>query len=228
MIVIGIVIIVVATGVFVASSFMNEKLSQKDLERIESLNEVDLKAISERQVKDVRSQLENSIEEMVDESLEIIMHGLDKEATKKMMAIGEYSETAVEEVHKAHDEVMFLYTMLNDKQSEVAEAIADLQKLIKQANEIKEKEAEVVAEAKKEKITKSATISKTRTKKKVEEPVVEEVKLETKEETESTRTQRQKILKLYKEGKNEVEIAKTLECGIGMVRLVVGVYKNEA
>ena len=38
----------------------------------------------------------------------------------------------------------------------------------------------------------------------------------------------EQILLLYKEGKDEVEIAKTLDCGLGEVRLVLGLYNNEA
>ena len=38
----------------------------------------------------------------------------------------------------------------------------------------------------------------------------------------------EQILQLYREGKDEVEIAKTLDCGLGEVRLVLGLYNNEA
>ena len=38
----------------------------------------------------------------------------------------------------------------------------------------------------------------------------------------------EQILLLYREGKDEVEIAKTLNCGLGEVKLVLGLYKNEA
>ena len=37
----------------------------------------------------------------------------------------------------------------------------------------------------------------------------------------------EKILALHKQGKSDVEIAKDLECGLGEVRLVLGLYKEE-
>ena len=37
----------------------------------------------------------------------------------------------------------------------------------------------------------------------------------------------EQILLFYKEGKDEVEIAKALDCGLGEVRLVLGLYNNE-
>ena len=38
----------------------------------------------------------------------------------------------------------------------------------------------------------------------------------------------EQILLLHREGKDEVEIAKTMDCGLGEVRLVLGLYNNEA
>ena len=37
----------------------------------------------------------------------------------------------------------------------------------------------------------------------------------------------EQILALHKEGKSEVEIAKALDCGLGEVKLVLGLYKEE-
>ena len=37
----------------------------------------------------------------------------------------------------------------------------------------------------------------------------------------------EQILNLHKEGKSDVEIAKALDCGLGEVRLVLGLYKEE-
>jgi hypothetical protein len=59
-----------------------------------------------------------------------------------------------------------------------------------------------------------------------DETTNENVVQETKEEV-TELTKNEKILLLYKEGKDEVEIAKLLDCGLGEVRLVIGLY-NEA
>ena len=37
----------------------------------------------------------------------------------------------------------------------------------------------------------------------------------------------EKILSLHKEGKSNVEIAKILDCGLGEVKLVLGLFKEE-
>ena len=47
------------------------------------------------------------------------------------------------------------------------------------------------------------------------------------EEIDKLQNKNEKILLLYKEGMSEVEIAKKLDCGLGEVRLVLGLY-NEA
>lgn len=212
-----IVLIILGVVAFVASFFVTEKLSQEDLDHITKLSETDLKVIVEKQIKEVKVQVENSVEEVIDEALEITQRGLEKETNQKIMAVSEYSDTVLEEINKTHNEIMFLYSMLNEKQAEAADMVSDLQKLTKQVREMdiehvvqaatpKEKEVEVIP---------------------VSEAVSPEVEAElkpVKEFDESTTNKNEQILLLYKEGKDEVEIAKNLNCGLGVVRLVLGLY----
>ncbi|MBQ6844674.1 MAG: hypothetical protein IJO60_08585, partial [Agathobacter sp.] len=136
MVVTEIVLIIIGVVAFVASFFVTEKLSQKDLDQITLMSEADLKTISEKQLKEVKVQVENSVEEIIDESLEITKRGLERETNKKIMAVSEYSDTVMEEINKTHNEIMFLYSMLNDKQAETADMVSDLQRLTKQVREM--------------------------------------------------------------------------------------------
>ena len=52
------------------------------------------------------------------------------------MAVSEYSDTVMDQINKTHNEIMFLYTMLNDKQAETATMVSDLQKITKQIREM--------------------------------------------------------------------------------------------
>ena len=91
-----IVLIILGVVAFVASFFVTERLSQKDLDQITRMSEADLKQISEKQIKEVKVQVENSVEEIIDESLEITKRGLERETNKKIMAVSEYSDTVMD------------------------------------------------------------------------------------------------------------------------------------
>lgn len=227
MVVTEIVLIVIGVVAFVASFFVTEKLSQKDLDQITLMSEADLKTISEKQLKEVKVQVENSVEEIIDESLEITKRGLERETNKKIMAVSEYSDTVMEEINKTHNEIMFLYSMLNDKQAETADMVSDLQRLTKQVREMDiENVTSAIANQSEKLVEQMAQFENAQNVQGVQivsqEPVIEPVADE--KEEEKTLNKNEQILLLYKEGKDEVEIAKTLDCGLGVVRLVLGLY----
>lgn len=214
-----IILIILGVVIFVASFFITEKMSQKDLEQITLMSEADLKSISEKQVKEVKVQVMNSAEEIIEESLEITKRGLERETNKKIMAVSEYSDTVMEEMNKTHNEIMFLYSMLNDKQTETAGMISDLQKLTKQIREMDIESIINGGASQSEKLVEQmASLGN------VPVETVEEVVSEDKEDDEKVLNKNEQILLLYKEGKDEVEIAKALDCGLGVVRLVLGLY----
>lgn len=234
-----IILIIMGIVAIVASFYVTEKLSQQDLEQISLMSEADLKKISETQVKEMKDKVENALEDIIDESLEVTQRGLEKETNNKIMAVSEYSETVLESIHSAHNEITFLYTMLNDKQNETAELVGELQRMIKEIRDMDLDNTIQKAEAASNAIAvsiseKSFVPMQIPTVEVYEEEgtindVVDFTEIETVYEDEApvAMTKNEQILLLYKEGKDEVEIAKTLNCGLGEVRLVIGLY-NEA
>ena len=230
-----IILILIGIAFIGVSFYITETLSQQDLEQISLMSEADLKKISEKQVKEMKDKVENSLEDIIDESLVIAQRGLEKESNNKIMAVSEYSETVLESINNAHNEITFLYSMLNEKQTETAQLVGDLQKLTKQIRDLDlettiknletaannaisvEKSFELIAAPVVETVEEEQVINETTNLKEFEDvPDVAPVL-----------SKNEQILLLYKEGKDEVEIAKTLDCGLGEVRLVIGLY-NEA
>lgn len=217
MVAVEIVLIIIGVIFIIGSFFVTEKLSQNDLEYITQMSESDLKHIAEKQVKAIKSQVEESVEDIIDESLEVTKRGLEKETNNKIMAVSEYSDTVMESMNKTHNEIMFLYSMLNDKHTETAELVGDLQKYAKQISEF-----DMDAAMERMDVA-SMSVSVMHNNEEASADVVAD---ET-EKTEKLQNKNEQILLLYKEGMNEVEIAKKLDCGLGEVRLVLGLY-NEA
>lgn len=228
-------LIVIGIAFIGVSFYVTERLSEQDLEQISMMSAEDLKRISEKQVKEMKDKLENALEDIIDESLIVTERGLERETNNKIMAVSEYSETVLEAINKAHTEVTFIYSMLNDKQNETAQLVGDLQKIAKYIRDMDLENTVTRAEAALSNMTNMEKGFEPLVAPVVEvvdeTPVIREVvnSKEVQEIPEETAelTKNEKILQLYKEGKDEVEIAKLLDCGLGEVRLVIGLY-NEA
>lgn len=228
MVAVEIVLIIIGVVFLIGSFFITEKLSQKDLDQISLMSQADLKHIAEKQLKEIKVEVETAVEDIIDESLEITKRGLEKETNKKIMAVSEYSDTVIEQINKTHNEIMFLYSMLNDKQTETAEIVGDMQKYAKQ---IRDFDVDA-AMAKIDTIAANVSVVEKTIEKKDTEQTSNNIEETQKEDAEKTNSENQmdglskneKILVLYQEGMSEVEIAKTLDCGLGEVRLVLGLY----
>ena len=207
----GVEIILILAGlVMMIGSFMvTEKLSGAELDRIAELSQNEIKKILENKLKDAEAAIEDQIDHAIEDSTDKVERALDKETNEKMLAIGEYSDTVMEKMNQTHNEIMFLYSMLNDKHTE-------LTKLAGQIGEMSAEIGESLEEAKESVV------------KETEEPVETETEPATgemEEQPEQT-NHNEKILALYSQGKSYVEIAKELGLGQGEVRLVVGLYKG--
>lgn len=221
-----IVLILIGVAFLVGSYFVEERFSEKDLQEISKMSEAQLNIIVDKQVKSARTQVETSVEEIIDDSLVITKRGLEKETNEKIMAISEYSDTVLETMNKTHNEIMFLYSMLNDKHAEMTEFAGALQKYAKPAKAATQEyipqktETDVYSEKHMEQEHAASM------------PAVEKKAPSQVQDMDGTQesifiNKNEQILQLHKDGKNDVEIAKTLDCGLGEVRLVLGLYKEE-
>lgn len=231
MLAVEIVLILIGVAFLVGSYFVEERFSEKDIQEISKMSETQLNMIVDKQVKSAKTQVENSVDEIIDESLAVTKRGLEKETNEKIMAISEYSDTVLETMNKTHNEIMFLYSMLNDKHAEMTEFAGALQKYSKsnkqpqQENVILAEETETVHKVKEQEPVFVVRPNVTRTN-------IEETLNKANQEMEGTQesvflNKNEQILNLHKEGKSDVEIAKALDCGLGEVRLVLGLYKEE-
>ena len=124
---IEIILIIVGVIFIIVSFFVQEKLTGKDVQTIADMSEKELNVIVEKELKDANSKIEDAITETFDDSMEIAKRGLEKVTNEKIMAIDEYSNTVLESMNKTHNEVLFLYSMLNDKHTELTKLASHLQ-----------------------------------------------------------------------------------------------------
>ena len=235
-----IILIVIGVIFMVASFFITEKLSSRELGKMAELSRDEMKQLLERNLKEAKRRVDDMIEDVidrsVDDSMDQVERALEKVTNEKIQAVSEYSDTVLEEINKTHNEVMFLYSMLNDKHTELttyagrlaelAGALEDLEKKIE--NTVSNSDA-IIQKA--QQVQKAhqvqnlpAAAEKPRPAAAQEVPAVKEEK---EKEPENPSDQKQMILSMYKEGKSVVEIAKELGLGVGEVKLIIGLFREE-
>lgn len=209
-------LVIVGIVFLIVSFFVEEKLTKKDIDRIVSLSDHELKIITEKQLQGAREQIEDAIGRSIEDSMGITERAMAKETNEKIMAINEYSNTVLDSMNKTHNEILFLYSMLNDKHTE-------LTGLAKQLGQFSEKMKDTENE-----VLHNLQEAAREIEAKVHEPEPappEEIPVE--EEPPEEGSRKELILSRYKEGLSAVEIAKELGMGSGEVMLVIGLYKGE-
>lgn len=113
--------------IFIGSFFIQEKLSSSDVDEIKKLSEKEVKIILEKQLNEADAQIKTKIYNRLDESFAEMERRSDRETNEKIMAIGEYSDNIISKMDKTHEEIMFMYDMLNDKQEKITQLTRDAQ-----------------------------------------------------------------------------------------------------
>ena len=129
-----IVLIVLGCIVFVLSFVIpvqKEKMSKESLKDAKE----EIKKIVDEAVKEANSNLEDTAKEISDYNVEKAERAMERLCNEKIMAINEYSSTVLESIDKNHQEVMFLYDMLNEKHNTIKETAATVEKTAKEAKQ---------------------------------------------------------------------------------------------
>lgn len=106
------------------------------------IDEEQQRLIDEAVNESVRRALENSknkIEDMIDDSMEDSINkterAIERLTNEKISAISEYSDTVINDIHKNHDEVVFMYDMLNDKHKNLTTTVSEVTKKADEAKQ---------------------------------------------------------------------------------------------
>lgn len=214
----------------IGSFFVTEKLSPSERNKIARMSEGELKNIISRGLEEANTRIEEAVEEQIEVSIDKTDRALEKETNEKIMAISEYSDTVMENMNKTHNEIMFLYNMLNDKHTELVGLASDLQRLTADVRNVQERVAAAAAAV--PAAPAEAAVAAEPVGKEVVEPGQEPAEQAEEPETEERgdgekENHNQEILALHREGMSDVEIARKFGLGLGEVKLVIGLYKGE-
>ena len=204
------VVLLIAGIVIFIGSFLLPSGKESGINKEAAKEEI--KGLMEEEMQTVRSQMQDKMVETSEDALEKAERSLERLTNEKIMAVSEYSDTVLQEIHKNHEEAMFLYDMLNNKHANIKDTVSKMDKAVKAA----EDKAKVKAE---EKLIEVQEPAETR------EPSGSPEIGFMGETAEEGQNNNEKILEMHRQGKSTVAIAKELGLGVGEVKLVIDLYK---
>lgn len=198
----------------------------------------EIHGLVEEEMNTVRSKMQDKMEETSEDAIEKAERSLERLTNEKIMAVNEYSDTVLQEIHKNHEEVMFLYDMLNSKHANIKDTVSKMDKAVKAAENktvenktTENKTAENKAAADKtaaDKTVGTVAEEKTADTSQTESLIQPENSPEIGfmgETVQEGQNNNEKILEMHRQGKSTVAIAKELGLGVGEVKLVIDLYK---
>ncbi len=210
---IEVVLILIGIAAIAVSYFISEKASEERLR--EAARQLVLGEDSKTALENqTRETVRNILEDMTEDIAGRAERELEKLSNEKIMSVHDYSDTVLEEINKSHNEVMFLYSMLDGKDKELKDTVREVQNMVKTVKRLKE-ETEVSEET----LTDKARFVS-------EEIQPEELQMLLDSESEDVTNNNERILKLYREGRTVLEIAKELGLGTGEVKLVIDLFRE--
>ena len=245
-----IVVLFVGAILFTVSFFIPDK--KVNTKEIREKEEKIIKDIIDKELSGVRLKVNEVTEESIEYARDKSERQLDRITNEKMMAINEYSDTVMTEIHKNHEEAVFLYDMLNNKHAQVKTTAAELNQTIKLSKQTQSATKSKPSEKKREKadavmvdndsfepittsvlqdnaetIRKEKVDTEIQKKEEIKETVADTSGIEMMFATDGGEANsNDRILALHKAGKSNMAIARELGLGIGEVKLVIDLFEG--
>lgn len=127
-----IILLLAGAAIFILSFFIPDK-KNRDI-KAPGVEEEVQKAV-EKQMEAVQSHVNDVVDEAVEYAMEKTERSLERISNEKIMAVNEYSDTVLSEIHKNHEEAMFLYDMLNSKHDNLKSTVSEVNRAMKEAEE---------------------------------------------------------------------------------------------
>ncbi len=100
------------------------------------LMEKEIRELVRREVEGQKETIENMVDDTVEGSLDRTERAMERISNEKLSAINEYSDTVISDIHKNHDEVMFMYDMLNDKHKNLTSVVSEVTRKADEAKQV--------------------------------------------------------------------------------------------
>ena len=108
---------------------------EETYEQTRELAKEEIATLVSLELDKVQSHVDDVVQEAVTYAVEKTERSMERLSNEKIMAVNEYSDTVMRDIHKNHEEVLFLYDMLNDKQKNIKDTVIEVDKAVKAVKE---------------------------------------------------------------------------------------------
>ncbi len=250
MTVMGIVLLIVGALLFIASFMVPDNRS--DGGKSSKAMGMKLDRMIDERVEQVKGRLSDVAVAAREEEEQRAKRELERLTNEKIMAIEDYSKVVMDEIEKNHQEVMFLYDMLDNKSSDLKNTIRKADAVRKEQESVfKEGESEDSSEPIREllyngeKEEERSLSGMDRLKNAIAglggggkdslpqadstagENVLSDIQDKADSEEQGELSRNEKVLEMKKSGMDNVDIAKSLNIGVGEVNLITDLFSGE-
>lgn len=133
------IVLLAAGAVIFIASFCIPVRQEKLKEETRNLAAQEVKDMVAQELEHVHGKLEELSAEEMQHQIEKSERSMERISNEKIMAVNEYSDTVLDEIHKSHEEVVFLYDMLKNKKESLTESYGkadqEIQDLLQQVKD---------------------------------------------------------------------------------------------
>lgn len=130
-------ILIITLGIaLVVAGYVIPGKKEDDDSNVEAFSKEQVREMVSEEVESAKGQITDIVDETINYAMEKTERSMDRLSNEKMMAVSEYSDTVLDQINKSHEEVVFLYDMLNDKHENLKETVAEATRA---ASEVQEK-----------------------------------------------------------------------------------------
>ncbi len=227
-----VILIIVGIIVIIVSSILVEK-STSDQKQIigKSISSME-ENLTEEDKKQLMEKMKELLTEVKEEAIVDTDDTLSKISNEKIMAVNEFSDQILEKIKRNHEEVVFLYNMLNDKEKELKAVMKEIDTSKRKVQDILE------AKSDNDKVSSTKNVkSQPAGKTSIQDKLITDIKQEKRIASDAAQdlstvnglnaNNNSQILALYSQGRSVVEISKFLGLGQGEVKLVIDLFKGK-
>lgn len=181
---------------------------------------------TEKEEEMVKNQIQTILAEEQEAIIAETSDSLNRKSNEKIMEFDEFSNQVLEKINHNHEEVVFMYSMLSEKEKEWKEqAVRQARKKEAHKNvDSGEETPDLPKKVKKEAVKEPAEEPK----KKVQTEQIKDMEPEPERKTvtgeDGATGVNDRIIAMHKQGKSVLEISKELNVGQGEVRLTIALY----
>lgn len=225
LIIVGIIVIIISCILVDKSTAGQKQLIGKSISSLEE-------SLTEEDKKQLMDKMKEMLAEVKEEAIVETDDTLSKISNEKIMAVNEFSDQILEKLKRNHEEVVFLYNMLNDKEKELKAAVKEIDTSKKKVHDI------LGAKTDNDKVSAARTIKSQPAPKALNQDKVSadhnmerSGTVDTVQESSMVdglnANNNTQILSLYSQGRSVIEISKLLGLGQGEVKLVIDLFKGK-